>query len=55
MHISAEQLANMLASAHHDGWEQGHDMIPEPNADECFLFYLSSVEDMCHSSRHITH
>ena len=49
--ISVEGLAAMLADAHRDGWEKGHDLIPL-NPEQTFLEYQEAVEGMCAEVKH---
>ena len=44
--ISVEDLASMLADAHRQGWEQGHDLYPH-DPQKIFLEYHEAVEGMC--------
>ena len=44
--ISIEGLAAMLASAHSDGWEEGHNLCPH-DPEQTFLSYQEAVEGMC--------
>lgn len=40
--ISVEGLTAMLADAHREGWEKGHDLIPH-NPEQTFLEYQEAV------------
>ena len=51
INISIESLASMLADAHQEGWNKGHDMIPS-DPRETFLEYHGLVEGMCEEIRH---
>ena len=45
--ISEEGLAALLSSAFKEGWQQGHDLLPEPDPAITFLEYQKAVEYMC--------
>ena len=47
--LSIESL--VLADAHREGWEKGHDMIPH-DPEQTFLEYQEAIEGMCTEVKH---
>jgi len=41
---SAESLASQMLNAYMAGWEDGRDLIPQPDPEQIYLEFLSAIE-----------